>query len=187
MFSFLAGLCCVLILSGLPSFAESPTSGLQPQHQRQESSLPVIPLDNQPFYPELVKRADLWQHTPLGQVVGDTPIDTLLNFYAVMADVGFLIDDITATHLKDTGLFWNRQTLTEMEEAENLFNAAVAALDGSSFPLGVRSYLKDEAAIQLKLGLDFIFHNSRQFITIPDASGMKALNENRSKETQSWT
>ena len=187
MFSFLAGLCCVLILSGLPSFAELPTSGLQPQHQRQESSLPVIPLDNQPFYPELVKRADLWLHTPLGQVVGDTPIDTLLNFYTVMADVGFLIDDITATHLKDTGLFWNRQTLTEMEEAENLFNAAVAALDGSSFPLGVRSYLKDEAAIQLKLGLDFIFHNSRQFITIPDASGMKALNENRSKETQSWT
>ena len=110
MFSFLAGLCCVLILSGLPSFAELPTSGLQPQHQRQESSLPVIPLDNQPFYPELVKRADLWLHTPLGQVVGDTPIDTLLNFYAVMADVGFLIDDVTATHLKDTGLFWNRQT-----------------------------------------------------------------------------
>ncbi len=74
-----------------------------------------------------------------------------------------------------------------MEEAEALFDAAVSALDGSSFPLGVRSYLKDEAAIQLKQALDFIFYNSHQIITIPDATGMKTLNENRSKQTQSWT
>ena len=187
MFSFLAGLCCVLIVSGLPSLAVSTSSGHQPLNLRHESSLPVIPLDNQPFYPELVKRADLWLHTPLGQVVGDTPRDTLLNFYAVMADVGILIDEVTANHLNDPGLFWNRQTLREMAEAEDLFDAAVSALDGSSFPLGVRSYLKDEAAIQLKQALDFIFNNSRQIINIPDAKGMKELNENRSKQTQSWT
>ena len=187
MFSFLAGLCCVLIVSGLPSLAVSTSSGHQPLNLRHESSLPVIPLDNQPFYPELVQRADLWLHTPLGQVVGDTPRDTLLNFYAVMADVGILIDEVTANHLNDPGLFWNRQTLLEMAEAEDLFDAAVSALDGSSFPLGVRSYLKDEAAIQLKQALDFIFNNSRQIINIPDAKGMKELNENRSKQTQSWT
>ena len=187
MFSFLAGLCCVLIVSGLPSLAVSTSSGHQPLNLRHKSSHPVIPLDNQPFYPELVKRADLWLHTPLGQVVGDTPRDTLLNFYAVMADVGILIDEVTANHLNDPGLFWNRQTLREMAEAEDLFDAAVSALDGSSFPLGVRSYLKDEAAIQLKQALDFIFNNSRQIINIPDAKGMKELNENRSKQTQSWT
>ena len=187
MFSFLVGLCCFLIVSGLPSFADPPSSGHQPLNSRHESSLAVVPLDEQPFYPELLKRADLWLHTPLGQVVGDTPKDTLLNFYAVMADVGLLIDDVTATHRSDPGLFWDRQTKNEMEEAEALFDAAVSALDGSSFPLGVRSYLKDEAAIQLKQALDFIFYNSRQIITIPDASGMKALNENRSKQTQSWT
>ena len=187
VFSFLVGLCCVLIVSGLPSFADPSSSGYQPLNSRHESSLAVVPLDEQPFYPELVKRADLWLHTPLGQVVGDTPKDTLLNFYAVMADVGLLIDDVTATHRNDPGLFWDRQTKQEMEEAEALFDAAVSALDGSSFPLGVRSYLKDEAAIQLKQALDFIFYNSRQIITIPDASGMKALNENRSRQIQSWT
>ena len=187
MISFFVGLCCVLIVSGLPSFADPPSSGYQPLNSRHESSLAVVPLDEQPFYPELVKRADLWLHTPLGQVVGDTPKDTLLNFYAVMADVGLLIDDVTATHRSDPGLFWDRQTKQEMEEAEALFDAAVSALDGSSFPLGVRSYLKDEAAIQLKQALDFIFYNSRQIITIPDASGMKALNENRSRQIQSWT
>ncbi|MDB4677745.1 mechanosensitive ion channel family protein [Synechococcus sp. AH-551-A21] len=174
-------------MSGLPSFADPSSSGYQPLNSRHESSLAVVPLDEQPFYPELVKRADLWLHTPLGQVVGDTPKDTLLNFYAVMADVGLLIDDVTATHRNDPGLFWDRQTKQEMEEAEALFDAAVSALDGSSFPLGVRSYLKDEAAIQLKQALDFIFYNSRQIITIPDASGMKALNENRSRQIQSWT
>ena len=187
MISFFVGLCCVLIVSGLPSFADPPSSSHQPLNSRHESSLAVVPLDEQPFYPELVKRADLWLHTPLGQVVGDTPKDTLLNFYAVMADVGLLIDDVTATHRNDPGLFWDRQTKQEMEEAEALFDAAVSALDGSSFPLGVRSYLKDEAAIQLKQALDFIFYNSRQIITIPDASGMKALNENRSRQIQSWT
>ena len=187
MFSFLVGLCCFLIVSGLPSFADSLSSGHQPLNSRYKSSLAVVPLDEQPFYPELVRKADLWLHTPLGQVVGDTPKDTLLNFYAVMADVGLLIDDVTATHRNDPGLFWNRQTKNEMEEAEALFDAAVSALDGSSFPLGVRSYLKDEAAIQLKQALDFIFNNSRQIIAIPDESGMKAMNEIRSKETQSWT
>ena len=187
MISFFVGLCCVLIVSGLPSFAEPPSSSHQPLNVKHESSLAVVPLEEQPFYPELVRRADLWLHTPLGQVVGDTPKDTLLNFYAVMADVGRLIDDVTATHRNDPGLFWDRQTKQEMEEAEALFDAAVSALDGSSFPLGVRSYLKDEAAIQLKQALDFIFYNSRQILTIPDASGMKALNENRSKQIQSWT
>lgn len=68
-----------------------------------------------------------------------------------------------------------------------LFNAAVDALDGSSFALGVRPYLKNEAAIQLKQVLDFIFNSSRQSISIPDAGAMKVLNDGRSKDTQSWT
>ena len=152
-----------------------------------ESLYPVIPIEEQPFYAELVSRADLWLHTPLGQVVGDSPRDTLLNFYAVMADVGIVIDDVTAAHMDDPGWFWDRQTLAEMEEAEELFSAAVAALDASLFPQAVRPYLADEAAIQLKHVLDYIFHNSRQELLIPDASGMKLMNEGRTKEMQEWT
>ena len=152
-----------------------------------ESSYPVIPIEEQPFYPELVSRADLWLHTPLGQVVGNSPRDTLLNFYAVMADVGIVIDDVTAAHMDDPGWFWDRQTLGEMEEAEELFSAAVAALDASLFPQAVRPYLADEAAIQLKHVLDYVFHNSRQELLIPDASGMKLMNEGRTKEMQEWT
>ena len=185
--AFLAGLLCVLLLSAVPLLASPQIQGHQPLDLRYESSLPVIPLRDQPFYPDLVRRADLWRHTPLGQVVGDSPQETLLDFYAVMADVGQLVADVEASHSRDPGLFWNRQARAEMEEVQVLFNAAVASLDGSSFPLGVRPYLKDEAAIQLKHVLDFIFNNSRQIITIPDAGAMKALNDERSKDTQSWT
>ena len=185
--AFLAGLLCVLLASAVPLFAGPQIQVHQPLDLRYESSLPVIPLRDQPFYADLVRRADLWRHTPLGQVVGDSPQETLLDFYAVMADVGQLVADVETSHSRDRGLFWNRQARAEMEEVQVLFNAAVASLDGSSFPLGVRPYLKDEAAIQLKHVLDFIFNNSRQIITIPDASAMKALNDERSKDTQSWT
>ena len=185
--AFLAGLLSVILLSGIPLRAAPQSPGIQTLDQRYESALPVIPLEQQPFYPELERRADLWRHTPLGQVVGESPRDTLLNFYAVMADVGSLIEDVETSHRQDPGLFWNRQARAEIEEVEVLFNAAVDALDGSSFALGVRPYLKDEAAIQLKQVLDFIFNSSRQSISIPDAQAMKALNDGRSKDTQSWT
>ena len=178
--AFLTGLVCVLLASGLPLIASPQIQGYQPLDLRYESSLPVIPLEDQPFYADLERRADLWRHTPLGQVVGDSPKETLLNFYAVMADVGQLVEDVEASHLNDRGLFWNRQARAEIEEVQVLFDAAVASLDGSSFPLGVRPYLKDEAAIQLKHVLDFVFNSSRQIITIPDAGAMKALNDERS-------
>jgi MscS family membrane protein len=185
--AFLAGLLSVIILSGVPLRAASPSSAFQPLDQRYASSLPVIPLEEQPFYPDLVQRAELWRHTPLGQVVGDSPKETLLNFYAVMADVGLLIESVETSHRNDPGLFWNRQARGEIKKMEVLFNAAVDALDGTSFALDVRPYLKDEAAIQLKHVLDFIFNSSRQIISIPDAKAMKALNDGRSKATQSWT
>ncbi|AII49183.1 hypothetical protein KR52_08510 [Synechococcus sp. KORDI-52] len=185
--AFLAGLLSVCLLSGLPLWAGFQHQEHQLLDQRYASSQPVIPLEQQPFHAELERRADLWRHTPLGRVVGDSPQDTLLNFYAVMADVGQLIEDVEASHLNDRGLFWNRQARAEMAEVEVLFDAAVASLDGSLFPLGVRPYLKDEAAIQLKHVLDFIFNSSRQVVTIPDAAAMKAMNDERSKDTQSWT
>ena len=185
--SFLLGLACVLIFSGLPSLAAFQANQPTSIDTKYQSSYPVIPIEDQPFYDDLVSRADLWLHTPLGQVVGNSPRDTLLNFYAVMADVGIVVDDVTAAHLDDPGWFWDRQTLAEMEEAEALFDAAVAALDASLFPQAVRPYLADEAAIQLKHVLDYIFHNSRQELVIPDAIGMKEINEGRSKDTQSWT
>ena len=185
--AFLLGIFCVLLLSGLPSLADLQQPNSRSLDAKYQSEYPILAIQQQPFYENLRGRADFWLHTPLGQVVGDNPRDTLLNFYAVMADVGIVVDDITAAHLKDPGWFWGQQTLAEMDEAEELFSAAVQALDGSLFAKAVRPYLKDEAAIQLKHVLDYAFHNSREPIIIPDATGMKEINDGRSKETQSWT
>jgi MscS family membrane protein len=185
--AFLLGIFCVLLLSGLPSLADLQQANSRSLDAKYESEYPVIPIQQQPFYEDLRGRADVWLHTPLGQVVGNNPRDTLLNFYAVMADVGIVVDDLTASHLNDPGWFWDQQTLAEMDEAEELFSAAVQALDGSLFAKAVRPYLKEEAAIQLKHVLDYVFHNSRETFSIPDASDIKEINDGRSKETQSWT
>ena len=45
----------------------------------------VIPLREQPFYPSLKEISSSWTDIVLGQVVGDSPKVTLLNFHAVMA------------------------------------------------------------------------------------------------------
>ena len=103
--AFLAGLLSVCLLSGLPLWAGPQVWEHQLLDQRYASAEPLIPLEQQPFHAELERRADLWRHTPLGQVVGDSPRDTLLNFYAVMADVGKLIEDVEASHLNDCLLY----------------------------------------------------------------------------------
>ncbi len=125
--AFLLGIFCVLLLSGLPSLADLRQTNSRSLDAKYQSEYPVIPIQQQPFYEDLRGRADVWLHTPLGQVVGNNPRDTLLNFYAVMADVGIVVDDLTASHLNDPGWFWDQQTLAEMNEAEELFSAAVQA------------------------------------------------------------
>ena len=41
-----------------------------------------VPLQQQSFYPELLAERQNWLHAPIKRVVGDSPRDTLLNFYA---------------------------------------------------------------------------------------------------------
>ena len=51
------------------------------------SASAIIPIDEQPFYPELLVIYRRWGNAPLSRVVGDNPRETLLNFYAVMARI----------------------------------------------------------------------------------------------------
>lgn len=47
-----------------------------------------VALSSQPFYPALLDAVETWEGVPLGEVIGDSPRSTLLNFYVVMAEVG---------------------------------------------------------------------------------------------------
>lgn len=147
----------------------------------------VIPIEEQPFYPDLLAATQRWANSALAQVVGDSPRDTLLNFYAVMARVQHDIETVTANPQRDPGWRWSPAARQRIRAAETLFAQAVDALDTSVFPESVRADMADEAAMQLKEVLDHVFSHSTVPITIPDAAGMKRLNDSRSHPSQSWT
>jgi MscS family membrane protein len=151
------------------------------------SAAPIIPIEQQPFYPELLVVSERWINAPLSRVVGDSPRETLLNFYAVMARVSNELQFTTQQSDKETGVFWSASARQRIAEAEELFALAVQALDDSIFPESVRQDMAHEAAIQLKEVLDYVLTHSTVPIQIPDQAGLKTLNEQRSKASDAWT
>jgi MscS family membrane protein len=146
-----------------------------------------VPIQQQPFYGALLKSAERWQNAPLGQVVGESPRDTLLNFYSVMARVNGEVQALIRAAPQDPGLFWSPAAQKRIAGAEALFALAVEALDASSVPESIRDDVAQEAAIQLKQVLDYVFSSSDGLISIPDSAGLKALNSQRNTPRNSWT
>ena len=168
-----------LVLSIGPALLDLPASQASPAQP--SNSAPLIPIEDQPFYQQLVTSSETWSDVVLDQVVGDSPRSTLLNFYAVMADVGLRADRLGhGASTRDV----SRQE--QIDDTNLLFGLAVKALDASSIPKSVREDMADEAAIQLKHVLDYVLTHSRQPIDIPDVEGMKQLNDRRSTPTNSW-
>ena len=176
--SLLIGLAALALSVAPLLFGLSAGKATQGQAQ---SSAGLIPIEQQPFYPQLVRSSETWSDVVLDQVVGDSPRTTLLNFYAVMADVGLRADRL--------GQGFPSKTVSRQEQIDDtnlLFGLAVKALDASSIPKSVRADMADEAAIQLKHVLDYVLTHSRQPIDVPDVEGMKQLNDRRSAPTNSW-
>jgi MscS family membrane protein len=146
----------------------------------------LIPIEQQPFYAELELTSPAWSAVVLNHVVGSSPRVTLLNFYAVMAEVGRRSERLGRT------ASWQQQGLSpaqrqeQIDDTELMFHLAVKALDGSGFPASLRRERAEEAAVQLKHVLDYVFTNSDQMILIPDSAGMKVINNLRTTPTDSW-
>ena len=147
----------------------------------------VIPISRQPFYPELLDTATRWADAPLGEVVGDSPRETLLNFYAVMTRVERELSAATSKADRDPGVTWSASAQAHIATAEQLFALAAQALDASAFPQSIRGDMAQEAAIQLKEVLDYVFTHSTAPIEIPDSAGLKLLNSQRHRSSDSWT
>ena len=92
------GLTLLVIQPGLGS--PLLATAVMPSAQR-------VPLQQQPFYPELLAKRQHWLNAPIGRVVGDSPRETLLNFYAVTANASALINELIQNHLHDPGLNWS--------------------------------------------------------------------------------
>jgi len=191
-------LTVVLLLGGSDRLARAQSPGLGPglgilgdHHGPAAAALTLapgsLPIQRQPFYGALLQAAERWQNAPLGQVVGESPRDTLLNFYAVMARVDSDVQALIRTVPQDPGWFWSPAARERIAGAEALFARAVEALDASSFPESIRDDAAQEAAIQLKQVLDYVFSHSDGPIDIPDSPALKSLNSQRSTRSNSWT
>jgi MscS family membrane protein len=146
----------------------------------------VIPLQEQPFYPSLQEISSSWTDIVLSQVVGESPKVTLLNFYAVMAKVGHRADSLGQQATLDKGLFSSRKRREQIEDTNLFFDLAVKSLDSSHFPESVRGDMADEAAIQLKTVLDYVFSHSHQPILIPSIADLKSSGDQGSDPVASW-
>ena len=146
----------------------------------------AIPLQQQPFYGELEATRAAWQRHQLGQVVADSPRGTLLNFYAVMAEVMEQTDAISRAGATDPGWDWSPQLKEEIEDAETLFDLAVGALNASHFPGSVRQDMAEESALQLKQILDYVLNTSPSPINIPGNSALSQLSVNKGKAGSNW-
>ena len=138
---------------------------------------PVIKIQDQPFYNQLQRLALFWDDSPIGHVEDRAPKETLLNFYAVMASVGSEIESIRRDAKQDQGFGWSPEMKERIHDVDVLFGLATKALNGSDFPKSVRGDLVDEAAIQLKLVLDYVFSGSRRPIVIPDEQAVRLMNQ----------
>jgi MscS family membrane protein len=146
----------------------------------------AVPLAEQPFYPALEEAVGNWQGVPLGEVIGDDPRSTLLNFYVVMADVGHGMRAVSATANTDPGLAWSEGARAEIDRLNNLFSLAVQALDASEFAESVRTDRAEEAAMQLKEVLDYVLGSSKKPFNIPDSDELNSLNEKLEQDLTSW-
>ena len=149
----LVGLVALALSIAPPLLNVKATEAFQ---QQPMTSKGLIPIEDQPFYPQLLKSSETWSDVVLDQVVGDSPRTTLLNFYSVMADVGLRADRLGQ---RSSAKEQSRQE--QIDDTNLLFALAVKTLDSSSIPKSVRVDMAYEAAIQLKHVLAYVFTHSR--------------------------
>jgi MscS family membrane protein len=145
-----------------------------------------VRLEQQPFYNELLEIRAEWQKHEIGQVVTDSPRGTVLNFYALMAEVAARCRAIEQTAATQPGWTWSPETKQSIKDVEDLFELTVGALDASHFPASVRQDMAHESALRLKQVLDYVFNFSNAPINLPNSSELKQLSESRSSPNNSW-
>lgn len=182
----LTALLTALLLVGSSALTAVAQSA-QPASAPRLAASRGIPISQQAFYPDLLRAAAHWADAPLGEVVADNPRDTLLNFYAVMARVDHDRRAVIARAGTDSLWRWSPAQRQRIAITEDLFALAVKALDASEIPESIREDQAQEAAIQLKQVLDYVLGQNDQQIEIPNSAELKALNQQRSRSSESWT
>ncbi len=172
----------LLATNGMATPWKARAPGLGVPHLRTHA----IAIESQPFYPELLQVAQRWQDAPIGQVVGESPRETLLNFYVVMAKVYDILEELVAEPEKQPGLFWSAQTMERAREANDYLQEAILALDVQGLPQSIRADMAMEYALKLKKLLDYSFINAPERFQIPDREEMKRLTDSHQSSHGYW-
>ncbi len=181
---FLLLLCAALLL--VQAIAPLRLSAAPAEDRPHLLLTAAVPIEQQPFYGDLEQISRAWSDVVLDEVTGDSPRATLLNFYAVMAEVGQRSQRLSHASKEGGQRLSPADRREQIDDTDLLFHLAVKSLDASSFPESVRTDMAEEAAIQLKHVLDYVFTHSRTPIHIPDSVEMKRLNDRRASPSDSW-
>lgn len=146
----------------------------------------TIALESQPFHADLLRISQRWQEAPIGQVVGESPRDTLLNFYVVMAKVYGLLEQLVAESGSQPGLFWSDETHKRAQEANDYLQEAITALDVKALPQSIRADMAMEYALKLKKLLDYSFLHALEPFEIPNRDEMLRLSRNHPNSAGYW-
>ena len=152
-----------------------------------ETNIPgAVNIEDQPFYPDLVKVSRKWNNIIIGQVEGDSPRLTLLNFYSAMSLVGHQTEILEAKLSVEPGIFPSSKLKDQIDDVDLLFDLAIQSLDLTRFPESIRKDMSQESAIQLKHVLDFVFTHSAEPINIPGYDEMLVRDKKGSGLVNSW-
>ena len=146
-----------------------------------------IPLQQQPFYADLLATAKLWNETPITDVLGESPKETILNFYGVMAKISKEQDRLVASAQDQTGWFWSKDDRQAIDSINQLWTLAIKSLDLSAIPESIQDDMGHEASLKLKQILDYEFNNSQTPLDLPNPEDIKKLNEVRLHAEGTWT
>jgi MscS family membrane protein len=147
----------------------------------------VIALQKQPFYADLLATSKAWDDTPITDVLGESPKETILNFYVVMAKVSQEQDRLVASASDQPGWFWPRADRQAIQTINQFWDLAIQSLDLSLIPESIQDDMGHEASLKLKQILDYQFNNSKAPLDLPDPQDIKVLNEVRLHAEGTWT
>lgn len=185
--------CCLIVLPILqvsPSLAKpAPAQAVAKDAiaRPELSSGGVISLQQQPFYADLLATAKAWDDTPITDVLGESPKETILNFYVVMSMLFQEHARLVASAQDQAGLFWPQAEQQAIYNINHFWHLAIKSLDLSLIPESVQDDTGREATLKLKQILDYEFNNFQAPIELADPKDIKAINEMRHHAEGTWT
>ena len=116
-----------------------------------------LPLEKQPFFPKLEAKSALEAQSLLIANTGDTPEETILDFYSELAYLYHEILDIYDTASQSNSLFWPSAVKQRFHELDAGLIQASGALYLDNVPPTSKFTTQTQSSLKLKQILDYIF------------------------------